>query len=111
MVDGRVVTWFNSVLVAVLVRWCSAASNFNLIVETTSVVTNHMRGVVEGVASASAEALPRWYRSVTMRSAFRRARRRRTRTHRASSPASDQPHPGSSASGARAALCMGEGAA
>jgi len=30
----------------------------------------------------------RWYRSVTMRSAFRRASRRRTRTHRASSPAS-----------------------
>ena len=46
--------------------------------------------------AVSASIPPRWYRSVTMRSAFRRARRRRTRTHRASSPASDQPHPDSS---------------
>lgn len=58
--------------------------------------------------SASAAVPLRWYRSVTMRSAFRRARRRRTRTHRASSPASDHPHPDSSASGAHAALHMGE---
>ncbi|WP_314903161.1 hypothetical protein [Actinomyces naeslundii] len=53
-----------------------------------------------------------------MRSAFRRARRRRTRTHRASSPASDHPHPDSSTEfiavpscGAHAALHMGEGPA
>ena len=59
----------------------------------------------------SASLLPRWYRSVTMRSAFRRASRRRTRTHRASSPASDHPHPDSSASGVHAASRMGEGPA
>ena len=64
-----------------------------------------------GMVPVSASLLPRWYRSVTMRSAFRRARRRRTRTHRASSPASDHPHPDSSASGAHAALHMGEGPA
>ena len=59
----------------------------------------------------SASLLPRWYRSVTMRSAFRRASRRRTRTHRASSPASDHPHPDSSASGTHAASHVGEGPA
>ena len=53
----------------------------------------------------------RWYRSVTMRSAFRRARRRRTRTHRVSSPVSDHPHPDSSASGTHAASRVGEGPA
>ena len=65
--------------------------------------------------SASAAVPLRWYRSVTMRSAFRRARRRRTRTHRASSPASDHPHPDSSTEfiavpscGAHAGLHMGE---
>ncbi|WP_167149319.1 hypothetical protein [Actinomyces sp. ZJ308] len=56
-----------------------------------------------------------------MRSASRRARRRRTRTHRASSPASDHPHPDSSteltgrtdrpASGSYAAPRVGEGLA
>ena len=71
-----------------------------------------------GMVPVSASLLPRWYRSVTMRSAFRRARRRRTRTHRASSPASDHPHPDSSTEfiavpscGAYAALHMGEGPA
>jgi len=43
---------------------------------------------VRHMMAVSASILPRWYRSVTMRSAFRRASRRRTRTHRASSPAS-----------------------
>ena len=61
--------------------------------------------------AVSASIPPWWYRSVTMRSAFRRARRRRTRTHRASSPASDQPHPDSSASGAHVEPHTGEGLA
>ena len=63
-----------------------------------------------GVVAALEEG-GRWYRSVTMRSAFRRASRRRTRTHRASSPVSDHPHPDSSASGAHAASHVGEGPA
>ena len=63
---------------------------------------------VRHLMATSASIPPRWYRSVTMRSAFRRARRRRTRTHRASSPASDHPHPDSSASGAHVALHVGE---
>ena len=63
---------------------------------------------VRHLMATSASIPPRWYRSVTMRSAFRRARRRRTRTHRASSPASDHPHPDSSASGAHVEPHMGE---
>ena len=63
------------------------------------------------MAPVSALLLPRWYRSVTMRSAFRRASRRRTRTHRASSPASDHPHPDSSASGIHVEPHTGEGPA
>ena len=66
----------------------------------------------------SASIPRRWYRSVTMRSAFRRASRRRIRTHRASSPASDHPHPDSStefiaipSSGTHAASHVGEGPA
>lgn len=59
----------------------------------------------------SASLLPRWYRSVTMRSAFRRASRRRTRTHRASSPVSDHPHPDSSASSVHTSSHVGEGPA
>ena len=61
--------------------------------------------------AVSASIPPWWYRSVTMRSAFRRASRRRTRTHRASSPASDHPHPDSSASSVHAASHVGEGPA
>ena len=71
---------------------------------------------VRHLMATSASIPPRWYRSVTMRSAFRRARRRRTRTHRASSPASDHPHPDSStefiaipSSGTHAASHVGEG--
>ena len=66
---------------------------------------------VRHLMATSASIPPRWYRSVTMRSAFRRARRRRTRTHRASSPASDHPHPDSSASGIHVEPHTGEGPA